>query len=291
MTKPIRQFGVVTDGGLDPFENLNNAVHVAPFSINFGSTTYSMGDLSTQQLYQELKRNPVQPTSSQPTPQDWANAIQKTGMAHVLAITISDGLSGSRNALEQAKELCPEINISIYDSRTISAAQAFQVHIAETASEQGKRMANALDWLHLTNQETQFFFTIETLEYLRRGGRIGNVAATLGGLLDLKPIITVDKSTGKYTTVTRARTYKKALTTLADHITTQYKEGTPLRVGLIHGSHIEDTHLILERLQKNHPIHWSDITSVNPVLSVHVGPRAMGLAVAPGSWPWETSLA
>lgn len=290
MTKPIRQFAVITDGGMDSLPGLHNAVHTAPFSIHFGDTTYNMQNFSNQQLYQELIQNPVHPTSSQPTPQDWAEAIQKTGMPNVLAITISDGLSGSRNALEQALELCPNINVSIYNSRTISAAQAFQVHIAETASEQGKRMANALDWLYLTNDETHYFFTIETLDYLRRGGRIGNVAATLGGLLNLKPIVTVDKLTGTYINATRARSYKRALTTVADHITKQYGEGQILRVGLVHGSHIEDAHAVLDTLRSRHPIHWSGIAPVNPVLSVHVGPRAMGIAVAPGPWPWETSI-
>lgn len=283
-------FHVITDGGLDAFASLQNAVPVAPFSLNFGSQSYRMDEITREGLYEQLRTNPVHPTSSQPTPQDWltaAEAAQAGGAAPVLAVTISAGLSGSRNAAEQARSLNPALQWHLHDSRTLSAAQAFQVHAALTAAEQGQSVETALAWMAAIHQETELYFTIETLEYLRRGGRIGRVQATLGGLLNLKPVITVDKTTGQYTNVGRARTYRGGIEAVTAQVTQQYGEGTPLRLGLLYGSVREDAEVALEQLRSRHPVLWSDAAAVNPVLSIHTGPRALGVAAAPGAWPWE----
>ncbi|WP_019585642.1 DegV family protein [Deinococcus apachensis] len=283
------QFAVATDGGLDAFSGLRNDVPVAPFSLTFGSTTYLMDELTREALYRELGTNPAHPTSSQPTPQDWAGAYRRArqGGLPVLALTISGGLSGSRNAAEQARALAPEVPVTIHDTRTLSAAQAFQVHAAVTAAGRGETLDTALDWVRRTHEETELYFTIETLEYLRRGGRIGRVQATLGGLLNLKPVITVDRETGAYTNVGRARSYRGAIEAVAAQVTARYGEGTPLRLGLLYGSVREDADTLLAAIKARHPVVWAGFAGVNPVLNVHTGPRAAGVAAAPGGWVWE----
>ncbi|GGM02139.1 DegV family protein [Deinococcus aerophilus] len=291
-TDPQPRFAVVTDGGLDAFETLNNDVAVAPFSVNFGNTSYRTNEISRADLFRELQTNPQHPTSSQPTPQEWAEAVRdarfRSGqLSQVLAITISAGLSGSRNAAEQARGVLKDVQLQIHDSGTLSAAQAFQVHAAQTAALRGDTLETALKWVRAVQQETELYFTIETLEYLRRGGRIGRVQATLGGLLNLKPVITVDRATGTYTNVGRARSYKGAIEAVGQQVTRQHGEGTPLRVGLLYGSVREDADVLLEQLRQRHPIVWSGAAGVNPVLNVHTGPRALGVAAAPGPWPWE----
>ena len=282
------QFGVVTDGGLDAYAGLNNAVPVAPFGLNFGSVAYRMHDLTREQLYQELKTNPTHPTSSQPTLQDWSETLRRGadgGVKQVLALTVSQGLSGSMNAAQQVVGLHPDLQITLRDSGTISAAQAFQVHAAATAAARGESLETALAWMKAVAEETELYFTIETLDYLRRGGRIGRVQATLGGLLNLKPVVTVDK--GTYTTVARGRSYKGGLEALAAQVTRRYGEGTPLRLGLLYGSVPTDADDLLALIEKRHPVVWSGKAGVNPVLNVHTGPRACGVAAAPGAWPWE----
>ncbi|MBB5232898.1 DegV family protein [Deinococcus budaensis] len=283
------QFAVVTDGGLDAFPDLRNGVPVAPFSLTFGTQNYRMDEITREWLFQELQRNPAHPTSSQPTPQDWAEAYRAAGAGGlpVLALTISAGLSGSRNAAEQALALVPGVDVTIHDTRTLSAAQAFQVHAAVTAAERGESLETALAWVRRTHEETELYFTIETLEYLRRGGRIGRVQATLGGLLNLKPVITVDKEAAIYTNVGRARSYKGAIEAVAAQVTARHGEGTPLRLGLLYGSVREDADALLAAIRARHPVVWSGFAGVNPVLNVHTGPRALGVAAAPGNWVWE----
>ncbi|SEJ12672.1 EDD domain protein, DegV family [Deinococcus reticulitermitis] len=286
MTQPSPQFSVVTDGGLDALPSLLNQVPVAPFSANFGETTYAMNEISREKLYHELQTNPVHPTSSQPSPQQWLRAFEKAGTSDLLAVTISSGLSGSRNAAEQARDLTGRL-VTIHDSMTLSAAQAFQVHAAQTAAQRGLGIQTALEWMRAVHEETELYFTIETLDYLRRGGRIGRVAAALGGLLNLKPVVTVDKANGTYVNAARARSYQGGIEAVTAQVTRRFGEGTPLRLGLLYGSHPEDADQALSHLSARHPIVWSDRTGVNPVLSIHVGPRALGVAAAPGPWPWE----
>lgn len=280
-------FSIITDGGIDAFPSLLNDVPVAPFSVNFGSQTYKLGQISRAELYRQLETNPEHPTSSQPTPQDWAEAARATAGGDVLGVTISAGLSGSHNAAEQARSVLDGVNVTLHDSRTLSGAQAFQVHAAATAAARGESLETALTWMRAVHEETEIYFTIETLEYLRRGGRIGRVTATLGGLLNLKPVITVDKATGAYTNVGRARTYKGAIEAVAQQLTTRYGEGTPLRLGLMYGSVHEDADALLEHVRQRHPVVWHDFVGVNPVLNIHTGPRAVGVVAAPGNWPWE----
>ena len=283
---PARQFAVVTDGGMDPLPSLHNDVPVAPFSVNFGEKSYPMNEITTQWLYQELQTNPVHPTSSQPAPQQWAETFAQAGEGDLLAITVSSGLSGSRNAAEQARDLSGR-RVTLHDSMTISGAQAFQVHAARVAAERGESLDTALGWMRQVHEETEFYFTIETLEYLRKGGRIGRVAAAMGGLLNLKPVITVDKQSGTYANVARVRSLRGSIEAMTQQVTKRYGEGTPLRVALMYGSHPEDADAALEQLRQRHPIVWTDRAGVNPVLSVHVGPRALEVTAAPGEWPWE----
>lgn len=278
-------FEVVADGGLDRFPSLLNGVRVAPFSISFGSQTFSAPDLSRADFFKRLRQGTPHPTTSQPTPEQFRELFEQSP-AEVLAVTISQGLSGSLNAATQALSLISK-KVTLHSSGTLSAAQAFQVHAAMVARSKGQSIATAVEWMKKVHQQTELFFTIDTLEYLRRGGRIGRVQATLGGLLNLKPIITVDKASGTYSNVGRARSWEKAIEGIAALVTSKHGKGTPLRVGLLYGEETEGANLLLERLKEHHPILWNDLAPVGVALAVHTGPRAVGLAVAAGPWPWE----
>lgn len=278
-------FEVVADGGLDRFPSLLNGVRVAPFSISFGSQTFSAPDLSRADFFKRLRQGTPHPTTSQPTPEQFRELFEQSP-AEVLAVTISQGLSGSLNAATQALSLISK-KVTLHSSGTLSAAQAFQVHAAMVARSKGQSIATAVEWMKKVHQQTELFFTIDTLEYLRRGGRIGRVQATLGGLLNLKPIITVDKASGTYSNVGRARSWEKAIEGIAALVTSKHGKGTPLRVGLLYGEEPEGANLLLERLKEHHPILWNDLAPVGVALAVHTGPRAVGLAVAAGPWPWE----
>lgn len=292
MTNPAallgrKDFYVVTDGGLDRYSTLLNDVPVAPFYIHFGLQGYRAGELPQREFFARLRAGNPHPTTSQPAPSEYAQLYDQAGGAVALTVTISRGLSGSYNAAEQARSLVPETAVYLHDSRTLSAAQAFQIHAAETAYVQGQTLGTALDWMRQVSDETELYFTLNDLEYLKRGGRIGRVAAMLGGFLNIKPVVTVDKQNGTYTNVARGRSWKGAMEALARQVTGRYGLGTPLRVALLVGENPADAEQLLGILKKSHPIVWTQTVAVNQVLAVHTGPEAVGLAVAPGKWPWE----
>ncbi|WP_261663838.1 DegV family protein [Deinococcus sp. Marseille-Q6407] len=287
MTEP--QFTVVTDGGLDAYPGLKNVVPVAPFSVTFGNETYAMHELPRQELIDRILAGNPHPSTSQPTPQAWLDAYRQAaaqGARKIVALTISTGLSGSANAAEQARELSG-LDIQLFNSGSLSAAQAFVLHALMTAAERGESLETALRWAEQVRDETELYFTVETLDFLQRGGRIGKVAATLGGLLNLKPVVTVEKPSGIYTTAAKARGYKGGIREIAAQITRRYGEGTPVRLALLYGSHPEDADALREQIAASHPIVWAESGPVNGSLMVHTGPRAVGTAAAPGAWPWE----
>lgn len=280
------RFDVVADHGFDAFPTLANEPIVTPFVVQLGDETRASTEMPLPELLARLDAGGVHPSTSQPAPETYAERY-RAATRPVLGITVSSALSGSLNAADQARALAPDVDVTLHDSGTVCAAESFQVHAAMTARARGLDVATAVDWMRQVHAETEFFFTLGTLVYLRRGGRIGRVMATLGTMLDLKPVITVDKAVGAYTTAARARTWPRAIEALARQVTTRFEEGTPLRIGFVHGLDLEDAEAVLARVKERHPIVWSDFTPVGPALAVHVGPVAVALAVAPGPWPWE----
>ncbi len=283
---PEARFDVVADHGFDAFPTLANDPIVTPFVVQIGDATHRSTEIPLAKIFGHLEDGGPHPSTSQPAPEVYASSYREATRP-VVAVTVSAALSGSMNAANQARALAPEVEVTLHDSGTVCAAQSFQVHAAMTARAHGHDVDTALAWMRAVHAETEFYFTIGTLKYLLRGGRIGRVQAALGTVLDMKPIVTVDKKVGAYVTAARARSWRRAVETIARQVTTRFGEGTPLRVGLVHGLHTDDAEAVLARLREHHPILWSDLTPTGPALAVHVGAKAVALAVAPGPWPWE----
>ncbi|MFN2323378.1 MAG: DegV family protein [Trueperaceae bacterium] len=280
------RFDVVADHGFDAFATLANDPMLTPFVVQLGSETRASTEMPLPELLARLDSGGPHPSTSQPAPEKYAERYRAAARP-VLAVTVSGALSGSLNAADQARALAPDVAVTLHDSGTVCAAQSFQVHAAMTARARGLDVATAVEWMKQVHAETELFFTLGTLMYLRRGGRIGRVMATLGTMLDLKPVITVDKRVGAYVTAARARTWPRALDAIARQVTERFGEGTPLRIGLVHGLEVDDAEAVLARVRERHPIVWSGFTPVGPALAVHVGAVAVALAAAPGPWPWE----
>jgi DegV family protein with EDD domain len=129
---------------------------------------------------------------------------------------------------------------------------------------------------------TEVIYTLDTLEYLARGGRIGRVKALAGALLNLKPIIRVD-SDGKYSTVGTGRTLGKSIVTIAEHLQNRYAQ-TPVWVTVLHGRFAEKAELLANELKERLDIARFEVSRISPVLGVHTGPGIVGAAVVPMEW-------
>jgi len=276
---------IVTDCAADmPAEELEQlGIVQAPLFINFPEGEVSAINISADDFYNRLEAmRPAIPTTAQPSAGIFAELYRKIAEKDkdIFSVHISSGLSGTLNSahdgIEQVKG---EANISLWDTLTLSGGERFQVMAAALASRAGWAMDAIQERLKKIRENTEVIYTLDTLEYLARGGRIGRVKAIAGALLNLKPIIRVDTD-GKYTTVKTERTINKSISTLADHIHEKYGNA-PVWVTVLHGRFAEKADTLAKELQEKLNIAKLEVNRISPVLGVHTGPGIVGAAVVP----------
>lgn len=276
---------IVTDCAADmPNEELEKlGVIQAPLFIQFPEGEVNSADISADDFYNRLEAmRPQIPTTAQPSGGIFAELYRKIAKVekNILSIHISSGLSGTINAArdggEQVKE---EANINHWDTLTLSGGERFQVLAAAFASKAGWAMDKIHERLERIREKTEVIYTLDTLEYLARGGRIGRVKALAGALLNLKPVIRVD-SDGKYSTVTNGRTLGKSMKAIADHLAEKYGN-TPVWVTVLHGRFEEKAEELAEEFKSKLNIAKMEVLRISPVLGVHTGPGIVGAAVVP----------
>ncbi len=277
---------IVTDCAADltQAESAEMEIQVAPLFIQFPQGEVSSNDLTPDEFYQRLKSiAPRIPTTSQPSSGIFTE-IYKRLVEHdeeVLSIHISSGLSGTIESARAGAAQLPGKLITIVDSFTLSGGERFQVLAAAMGARAGRSKEFILDKLTKIREATEVIYTLETLEYLQRGGRIGRVQALAGSLLGIKPLIRVERSDGKYSTMGRARTIPKALETIADHIEQLYGKSTPLWISVLHGQLAEQANALAEMVNGKVKVGKLELLRISPVLGVHTGPGVVGLAAVP----------
>jgi len=172
-------------------------------------------------------------------------------------------------------------DITLVDTMTLSGGERFQVLAAVSGAKKGLGVEAILEHLDSIRAATEVIYTLETLEYLQRGGRIGRVQALAGSLLKIKPVIMVDKEDGKYSTVGSARTLKKALDMIVAHLEKAYEPGTPLWASVLHGQFAEQADLLAILLREKLEIAKLEVLRISPVLGVHTGPGIVGVTTVP----------
>ena len=259
-------------------------VQVAPLFIQFPEGEIESNKLSPDDFYQRLKNMaPRIPTTAQPSAGIFANIYRKLVESgeEVISIHISSGLSGT---IESARLGATQLGgkfVDMVDSFTLSGGERFQVLAAALAARAGRSKEFILERTVKIRDLTEVIFTLETLEYLRRGGRIGRVQALAGSLLHIKPIIHVDKADGKYSTIGKERTIPKALEAITKHVVKIYGNTTPLWVSVLHGQFVEQANQLSEMVREKINVGKLEVLRISPVLGVHTGPGVVGLAVVP----------
>lgn len=276
---------IVTDCAADmPNEELEQlGIVQAPLFIQFPEGEVNSADISADDFYNRLEAmRPQIPTTAQPSSGIFAELYRKVAEAgkDILSVHISSGLSGTINsARDGGEQVKGEANVYFWDTLTLSGGERFQVMAAALASKAGWAMQSIQERLTKIREKTEVIYTLDTLEYLARGGRIGRVKALAGALLNLKPIIRVD-SDGKYTTVKTERTINKSITSIAEYIRERYGNA-PLWVTILHGRFAEKADTLSREFQVRLNIAKLEVMRISPVLGVHTGPGIVGAAVVP----------
>lgn len=220
------------------------------------------------------------PTTSMPPIQeirDTLEAIRREGFTHVLAVHISTGLSSTAQVVEMAAKEFSDMIIEVIDSRTLSMGTGWMVLEAARNIANGWSFQRITDNLRKIQSKVHVYYVIETLEYLRKGGRIGLVAGMLGDLLNLKPIISVNTE-GKYFTYCKAKGRRKSIEKLFQ-IVEETVQDKVINLAVVHGGALKECEAMLERVRNLPNIKEIISTDISPVLGVHTGPGLVGVCV------------
>ncbi|HEU4746140.1 MAG TPA: DegV family protein [Anaerolineales bacterium] len=276
---------IVTDCAADmSAEELEQlGVIQAPLFIQFPEGEISATEISADDFYNRLEAmRPAIPTTAQPSSGIFAELYRKVAQMekNILSIHISSGLSGTINsARDGGEQVKPDANVSYWDTLTLSGGERFQVMAAALATRANWALQSIQERLEKIREKTEVIYTLDTLEYLARGGRIGRVKAMAGALLNLKPVIRVD-SDGKYSTVSTGRTLGKSMNAIAEHLLHKYGH-TPVWVTVLHGRFAEKAEVLANELKTRLNVRKLEVVRISPVLGVHTGPGIVGAAVVP----------
>jgi DegV family protein with EDD domain len=240
-------------------------------------------DIQPSEFYTRLKTATVMPSTSQATVATFMKIFQ--GLLdqgyEILAILVSEKISGTINSATQAKAALPaSASIEIVDSQTTAMALGFQLLAVARLLEKGASMSEARALAEKAVQHTGVVFTVDTLEFLHRGGRIGSGTRFLGTLLNFKPIL--EMRDGRIEAIERVRTRGKSLSRLVDLVEAQIGGRTPLRLAALHANAEADALRVLEEACTRMKVDESLLSIVSPVVGTHAGPGTVGLAYMAG---------
>jgi DegV family protein with EDD domain len=200
----------------------------------------------------------------------------------VLGIFLSAKLSGTMQSAIQALEMLPKAadKIAIVDSNSTAMAMGFHVLMAARAAQSGSSLKECRDLAVLAQKHTGVFFVVDTLEFLRRGGRIGGAQALLGSALNIKPIL--ELRDGRIESVEKVRTKSKAIDRMVELVTNNVAGRTPVRLATLHANAEAEARAALDSaILQLQPIE-TVFASVSPVIGAHAGPGTIGLAFMAG---------
>ncbi len=277
------KIAIMTDSTSDiPKEIVEQyGIQVVPLRILYKDREYrDQVDISSEEVYGNL--HVEVPSTSLPAPGEvldlWAR-LKQEGFTHVLAIHISSGLSGTGQLIENLSHQVDGLVIKVIDSKNISMGLGYTVIEAARKLSQNASFESICSHVQEILAKMKVYFVLETLEYLTKGGRIGKVAGTLGQMLNLKPIITVNEE-GVYTTHAKIRGRKKSVDRLFEIIKGHLAK--PMHnVAVCHGAALEEAQELLGRIKRHGNVGEILISHVSPVIGVHTGPGTLGFVVYP----------
>jgi DegV family protein with EDD domain len=274
---------VVTDSTADLPRDLAEelGIRVVPLSVTFGTETFISGvTIDHEGFYERLGTSDRLPTTSQPTPawfeEAYADCVDD-GLDAAVSLHVSSALSGTV-ALARARAGEAGLPVEVVDSRLVGGSLGLAVLAAHRVAEAGGDVADVVAAAERVRSRVTSLLVVDTLDYLKRGGRLTGAQALMGSMLRVKPLLHL--ADGRVEVLERARTWTRALDRLADLVAEVGAEG-PVDVVVTHAVAKERADEVWERLDGRVEIGRRLEAKIGPIVGTHVGPGAVGVAALP----------
>jgi DegV family protein with EDD domain len=278
---PHNHIAIVTDSTCDLPPHLLAAhnIYVIPQKIVWNGVIYQDGvELTSNDFYQFLSSSRDLPDTMPPSPAEFVRHFEeaRAGADAVIALLLSSKLSQSFiHAQQAAREL--DFPVFVLDTQTISLALGFAVLAAADARSQGSAVEQILDVARQSRRQSSVYFTVDTLDFLYRGGRIGGARHLIGTALSIKPILTV--SGGQVEAVENVRTRQRAIQRMVE-LAANGTHGA-VRVGVTHGNAAEEAHTLLDYIAHTWQPQQLVASNTCPAIGAHTGPGVLSITVSP----------
>ncbi len=276
---------IVTDTAQDftPDCLMDKGINVVPLTVHFGDDSFLDGfELRGKAFYDKLRQSPHHPSTSQPSPAAFHEVFSRETEdgSTVVAITLSSGLSGTFQSAVIAKAELPDREIFLVDSQQASGGQGLLVLAAQEMADAGKPASYIIDEVTRMSSEMVTIFSVDTLDYLARNGRIGKAQHLLGSMLNMKPILRLDKD-GVVTAVDRVRGKGKVIPRILELIHEKIREGSLVDAVFVHADAPEELRKLTESVSGAFRIRKCYETEIGAIIGTHTGPGTLAAFVVP----------
>jgi DegV family protein with EDD domain len=251
---------------------------VVPLYVLFGEESFKdYIEITPDRFYERLQSEAELPTTSQPTPGDFLATFEELAPQYdrIIALTISSTLSGTFGSAQAAAEMLGGDKVRVIDSRTVSASLGLLASGVQHRLERGTTDEEIDAFVDYYQREHHLLFTVNTLEYLAKGGRIGRAAAFAGNLLNVKPILAIRD--GEVIPLKRVRGNHKAFAEFREQFVATTTDSPNLKVGIAHAAAPGRLQALRELVERERPHAQIEIaTTLGAVVGTHAGPGTVG---------------
>lgn len=237
-------------------------------------------DITPAEVYESFEREI--PTTSMPSPQeimDVYNELKNEGYTHIISVHISSGLSATYSNCMMVADQIEGIEVEVIDSKMLSKGLGRLVFYANSLVEKGElNFAEIIEKVEAKKDEIEVFFVVETLKYLKKGGRIGKISGTIAEFLNIKPIIAIDDE-GEYFTFEKVRGRKRSLKKMYSIIKDRLQEGREYVVDVMNAAAEEEAQGLLDKFKRLAQVKETYFSEISPVMVVHTGPGLIGVVL------------